>query len=193
MEFFHDRIASITQSQKRILANLLAEARSSFASPLDNPYQNQLLLKDEILPGSLQMIASYLEQFLILLMRSAENQTTSTREFEPLFDKSEALYETILAYFHQNIASHLTTEQICKDNLISEAQLKKMFHKHGQCGAMEFFNRLKIEKAKELIRTRQFTFSQIADQLGYSSIHYFSRQFKKITGIAPCEYPYAQN
>ena len=57
MEFFHDRIASITQSQKRILANLLAEARNSFASPLDNPYQNQLLLKDEILPGSLQMIA----------------------------------------------------------------------------------------------------------------------------------------
>lgn len=51
MEFFHDRIASITQSQKRILANLLAEARNSFASPLDNPYQNQLLLKDEILPG----------------------------------------------------------------------------------------------------------------------------------------------
>ena len=173
MEFFHDRIASITQSQKRILANLLAEARNSFASPLDNPYQ---------------MIASYLEQFLILLMRSAENQTTSTREFEPLFDKSEALYETILAYFHQNIASHLTTEQICKDNLISEAQLKKMFHKHGQCGAMEFFNRLKIEKAKELIRTRQFTFSQIADQLGYSSIHYFSRQFKKITGMSPTEY-----
>ena len=180
--------SSITQSQKRILANLLAEARNSFASPLDNPYQNQLLLKDEILPGSLQMIASYLEQFLILLMRSAENQTTSTREFEPLFDKSEALYETILAYFHQNIASHLTTEQICKDNLISEAQLKKMFHKHGQCGAMEFFNRLKIEKAKELIRTRQFTFSQIADQLGYSSIHYFSRQFKKITGMSPTEY-----
>ena len=106
MEFFHDRIASITQSQKRILANLLAEARNSFASPLDNPYQNQLLLKDEILPGSLQMIASYLEQFLILLMRSAENQTTSTREFEPLFDKSEALYETILAYFHQKMADN---------------------------------------------------------------------------------------
>lgn len=53
---------------------------------------------------------------------------------------------------------------------------------------MEFFNRLKIEKAKELIRTRQFTFSQIADQLGYSSIHYFSRQFKKITGMSPTEY-----
>ena len=105
-----------------------------------------------------------------------------------MFDKSEALYETILAYFHQNISSHLTTDQICKDNLISEAQLKKMFHKHGQCGAMEFFNRLKIEKAKELIRTRQFTFSQIADQLGYSSIHYFSRQFKKITGMSPTEY-----
>ena len=31
-------------------------------------------------------------------------------------------------------------------------------------------------------------FTQISDFLGYSSIHYFSRQFKKITGMTPSEY-----
>ena len=31
-------------------------------------------------------------------------------------------------------------------------------------------------------------FTQIADALGYTSIHYFSRQFKKITGMTPSEY-----
>ena len=31
-------------------------------------------------------------------------------------------------------------------------------------------------------------FTQIADSLGYASIHYFSRQFKKITGMTPSEY-----
>ena len=178
----------MTQMEKRLLANLLAEARLSFSSALDDPYLDHLDVREMVPPGALQMIASYLEQFLILLYRSGQTQTSASREFEPLYDKSEALYETILAYFHQNLSSHLTSAQICKDNLISEAQLKKMFHKHSQCGAMEYFNRLKIEKAKELIRTRQFTFSQIADQLGYSSIHYFSRQFKKLTGMSPTEY-----
>ena len=39
-----------------------------------------------------------------------------------------------------------------------------------------------------MIRNQHMNFSQIADSLGYSSIHYFSRQFKKITGLTPSQY-----
>ena len=44
------------------------------------------------------------------------------------------------------------------------------------------------ELAKELIREKNMNFTQIADYLGYTSIHYFSRQFKKIAGMTPSEY-----
>ena len=47
---------------------------------------------------------------------------------------------------------------------------------------------MKIDMAKELIRNKNMNFTQISDQLGYTSIHYFSRQFKKITGMTPSEY-----
>ena len=47
---------------------------------------------------------------------------------------------------------------------------------------------LKINAAKELIRTNRMNFTQIAEHLGYASIHYFSRQFKKVTGMTPSEY-----
>jgi YesN/AraC family two-component response regulator len=47
---------------------------------------------------------------------------------------------------------------------------------------------MKIDTAKHMIRDRRMNFTQIAEALGYSSIHYFSRQFKKITGMAPSEY-----
>ena len=43
---------------------------------------------------------------------------------------------------------------------------------------------LKIEVAKELIRTNHMNFTQISAHLGYTSIHYFSRQFKKIVGAS---------
>ena len=46
----------------------------------------------------------------------------------------------------------------------------------------------KIEAAKELIRTNHMNFTQISAHLGYTSIHYFSRQFKKIVGMTPSEY-----
>ena len=47
---------------------------------------------------------------------------------------------------------------------------------------------MKVEAAKELIRTEQMNFTQISEKLGYTSIHYFSRQFKKVTGMTPSEY-----
>ncbi len=47
---------------------------------------------------------------------------------------------------------------------------------------------MKIDAAKQLIRTEQMNFTQISEKLGYSSIHYFSRQFKKVTGMTPSEY-----
>ncbi|MEG2232251.1 MAG: AraC family transcriptional regulator, partial [Lachnospiraceae bacterium] len=35
---------------------------------------------------------------------------------------------------------------------------------------------------------QHMNFTQISDFLGYNSIHYFSRQFKKTTGMTPSEY-----
>ena len=47
---------------------------------------------------------------------------------------------------------------------------------------------MKVGTARQMIRDNQLNFTQIADRLGYNSIRYFSRQFKKITGMTPSEY-----
>lgn len=44
---------------------------------------------------------------------------------------------------------------------------------------MQYFTSLKIEEAKKLISFDKYTFTEIAYKLGYSSLHYFSRQFKR--------------
>lgn len=49
----------------------------------------------------------------------------------------------------------------------------------------KYFINQRIEKAKELLVYDQLTLSEIADQLGYSSVGYLSNQFKKITGFTP--------
>lgn len=77
---------------------------------------------------------------------------------------------------------------ICKDNLIGRSQLQKLFKEQCNRGIIEYFSILKIEVAKELIRTNHMNFTQISAHLGYTSIHYFSRQFKKIVGMTPSEY-----
>lgn len=46
----------------------------------------------------------------------------------------------------------------------------------------------KIEKVKELITYDQLNLSEIADQLGYSSVAHLSAQFKKVTGLTPSHF-----
>ena len=43
----------------------------------------------------------------------------------------------------------------------------------------------KIERAKELLKYDEMNLSQIADELGYSSVQHLSAQFKKVTGLTP--------
>ena len=45
-----------------------------------------------------------------------------------------------------------------------------------------------VKKAKEYIRENEKNFTQISDELGFTSIHYFSRLFKKKTGMTLTEY-----
>ena len=53
---------------------------------------------------------------------------------------------------------------------------------------MEYLGKMKVDSAKQAIREGKKNFTEIANDLGYSSIHYFSRHFKKVTGMTPSEY-----
>ncbi|MDD6137074.1 MAG: AraC family transcriptional regulator [Lachnospiraceae bacterium] len=45
-----------------------------------------------------------------------------------------------------------------------------------------------VSKAKKYLREDNYNITQIAYMLGYSTVHYFSRQFKKFTGMSPSQY-----
>ena len=98
------------------------------------------------------------------------------------------IYLEQMLYMEDHIRENITLCDLCHDNMIGRSQLQKIFQEQHQCGAMDFFSRLKIAYARQLIRENQMNFTQISEFLGYSSIHYFSRQFKKISGMTPTEY-----
>jgi len=87
-----------------------------------------------------------------------------------------------------SISSKLTIGQICQEHSISRSRLQSLFQENFQSGVIEYFSNMKIEYAKQYIRESHLNFTQIAERLGYSSVHHFSRQFKKITDMTPSEY-----
>ncbi len=52
----------------------------------------------------------------------------------------------------------------------------------------DYLTELRMAKAKELLTEKECSLAEVAEQVGYSDLKYFSRLFKKAAGINPSEY-----
>lgn len=71
--------------------------------------------------------------------------------------------------------------------------LSKIFSKNESTTIEQYFIKLKIEKVKELIQLQEYTFSDIAYLLDYSSVNHLSRQFKSVSGMNMSYYRSLEN
>ena len=188
---FEDQLMSVQDTEKKLLAQIIVEARNTFDGRLDDPYQEELIFNSEPLTfGSAQLISHYLEQLIIHLYRRYFSYSLPVRSSRFLAEASSGndTYNRIVRYMEEHLGERMTIDRICRDNLVGRSQLQKLFRDIKGCGVIEFFSMMKIDTAKQMIRDNQLNFTQIADRLGYNSIHYFSRQFKQITSMTPSEY-----
>ncbi|MCI6551976.1 MAG: AraC family transcriptional regulator [Lachnospiraceae bacterium] len=191
MDFFQDKILEIGPAERTLLGNIIKEARMTYSSRLNDTWCEQLVRREEgsIPFASEQMIQMYLQQLLIHLVRNSGNDSSLASIPKSKRRRSEdELFYNVIAYMEENIHEQLTIERICRDNLVGRSLLQKIFRDNTGCGIIDYFSMMKINAAKQLIRSKKMNFSQIAEALGYNSIHYFSRQFKKLSGMTPTEY-----
>jgi len=195
MDYFRNRILKIDEIERNLLADIIIEARRCFDCRLDDPYMQNMPQKEPDMVGAEQLIRIYLEHFLIHLLRRYTNSLkiqemlTQAPPLKATKKKSDSeIYHRIKQYLEVNLSMHLSLEIICRDNLIGRSQLQRIIKQETSLGVIEYFSQMKINAAKELIRTNRMNFSQIAESLGYTSIHYFSRQFKNMAGMTPSEY-----
>lgn len=189
MSYFEGKILRLGDSEKNIIASIISEANEAFSSQLDNPVLRKLERRDNVPFGAEQMIKLNLERMLIQLIRKGDAAKTESKTTSSIREKiDQDIIKKVISYLEKNVKNRITLDDVCKDNLIGRSYLQKIFREKKGSGVMEYFGKLKIEAAKQLIRENSYNFTEIAHNLGYSSIHYFSRHFKKITGMTPSEY-----
>jgi YesN/AraC family two-component response regulator len=110
--------------------------------------------------------------------------------FEPLQDAEQILVEKIkqaaieLIFYSYNSNSLIRNSDYISQKLqLPYDKLSKIFKKQTKTTLEKYIILLKIEKAKEMLLSNEFSVSEISFMLGYSSVHYLSNQFKKTTGI----------
>jgi AraC-like DNA-binding protein len=88
----------------------------------------------------------------------------------------------------QKVGEQMKLDEISWKLNFGKTRLKSIFKRETGFTILEYYNRQKIEKAKAYIREEKMNYTQIAEKLGYSSIHYFSRHFKQVTDMTPSQY-----
>ncbi len=100
----------------------------------------------------------------------------------------ESEFEELIRYMLENLHKTLTLNQIAKKAGMSKDHFTKVFSKRYGYTPVDYFIRMKMQKACELLVTTGHTIYQIAGGLGYNDCYYFSRLFKKKTGISPGQF-----
>lgn len=121
--------------------------------------------------------------------------TLEENGFPVLKDKEQKLIEKIktsvieLIHLSDNKSSIIRNSDYLVDKAgYTYQHLSSIFSQHENMTLERFIILHKIEKVKELLDYDELTLSEIAWQMGYSSVQYLSAQFKKITGITVSEF-----
>jgi len=133
------------------------------------------------------LMVCYLQEVLLLIMQFYETMNHKTLLTDSKSAQDDLLSE-ILAYMNKRLTEPLTIEDICHEFFISRSSLQALFKTHLNTSPKNYLLNIKLQKSKELIRENQYTISEIAYRLGFSSIHYFSRLFKKYFNTTPSDY-----
>ena len=92
-------------------------------------------------------------------------------------------------YMSQNYSNpNLMLQDVAKEVNMSKSRFSTVFSQTTGQSFTEYLIYLRLNKAKELLRTTNIKSSQIAHDTGYNDSHYFSYIFKKNTGLTPSEY-----
>ena len=103
-------------------------------------------------------------------------------------DKKSAITDRARSYILSHIQEHISLSSVADAANVSPGYMSQFFKKNMGISLVDYINQMKVQKAKELIKQGSDKINEIATILGYDNIYYFSKVFKKITGITPSEY-----
>lgn len=147
---------------------------------VDDAFKKLIETWNTKLPGYEFAARTLLQQLLISIYENIRKQNKNY---------SAALkVEKIIQFMNQNISNKVTLTELSEMTKLSPYYLSRTFKEITGYSVIEYFNKIKIDKAKELIIEKNKKVKEIAQELGFTDEFYFSRIFKKAIGVSPLEY-----
>lgn len=178
--FSKDNNLNVVKARSIELCSLLSRASIESGAPTDNilKINNQYL-------NDLQKITT-LEKLCFKLQEVVDTFVSSILDYIP--SKNNELIRKAIAYIAQHYNTNPTLEEVAGQVHLNPAYFSSLFKECTETTFKEFLNIVRIEEGKNLLTSTDYSIIDIAVALGYDNQSYFSKVFKKYTGLTPKQY-----
>lgn len=179
---------TLSDEQRKHLSHILTVGTERFKTIPENQKYFGQEPKIDTADYELQTIKNRLELLLIDMYESRNSPQKVMPVPQNQVNYYEQQFKRIERYMTVNINKNLTISDLSAHIGFSPITIKRICNRQAGCGAIHYFLTLKVKAAKSLIRETDMSLTQISENLGFANIHYFSRIFKKFTGMPPRQY-----
>lgn len=144
----------------------------------DRPLDSQLRMIIDT--GTFSELEIWLEDLLI--------RVAGCMRIRPSERTPEAMVEQAKAFIRLNYMRHISRDELCSVTYTSPSYFFSLFKRLTGCSFLDYLARIRIEKAKELLRESDLKVYEIASSVGYDDFRHFSRVFKKLENVLPTAY-----
>lgn len=182
MEYFMGKSLTVSPKAADTLKRLIDECNATYRVS-----EHPIVVRDTAPFGGEQMTELLLEEFLLLLVRDIES-SADVLKYSFNKEKTTPQMDEICKYLKDNVYGRLTLEDLTIKFHFSKSFLCEHFKKCTGLSPIAYYLDLKLTEAKRLLREDDLTINEIAERLGFESLEYFSRYFKKRVGRSPREF-----
>lgn len=128
-----------------------------------------------------------IDEIIELHQECAITFAKAMRDLKKNYGSSSYIRQAI-DYISANFNKPIKISQISKSIHISEKYLSTLFKKETGISLVSYIEQVRLQEACRLLTYTDLTYSQIADNLSFSSQSYFIKQFKKKYSLTPMQY-----
>ena len=96
--------------------------------------------------------------------------------------------DSAVRYFHKNYSKPISIEEFAAEHHMSVSWFIRNFKEYTESTPAQYLLSLRISNAQTLLETTNYNVTEIAEIVGYDNPLYFSRIFKKQSGMSPSEF-----
>lgn len=192
MQYFEKYHTTLDKTLTPFISSIIKESEQTYVIPKNDPSLKKLVKREDFSVGGEQLIKTYLEQLLILSVRKILKKG-NTEVFPSKQSMENHLVTAVKAKIEDSVFAPLSVPDICSSFGYSKSYLSKLFKEQTGATISSYSVKIRIQKAKLLIRDGKMNFTQISDKLCFDNPQYFSQVFKRVTGMTPSEFKFSLN